>query len=388
MKSLMLNNLQSTRRVNAAATRRCSVRPVPVTKSPHRRGVACRVAYSSFDEDAYQQRFVLPNGLVDYYEVLGVDDDAPASEIKKAYRALAKECHPDYLGNEGHNICILLNEAYQILSEPAARLAYNVQLEQALADVEEMFTGKPISKWMPDLRPDMAKNENPNETRAVFVDEFTCIGCKNCIYYAPATFRIEPEWGRSRVYAQWLDTEESKQTAIESCPVSCIHWVEKADLPALEYVMQHKMTTRVNVGVMMAGQGVTADVWAATASFLKERKRRQEAKERGQRMYSPSQERARREAADSLAKQHMGIFANWNKFLNMAVQSMASTVSGMPEDLQKVGNRKRTVRWQDVKDAKAATASLTGSGGSGYSVPPERALVPISVYAKEPGVPQ
>ena len=27
-----------------------------------------------------------------------------------AYRGLAKECHPDYLGNEGHNICILLNE--------------------------------------------------------------------------------------------------------------------------------------------------------------------------------------------------------------------------------------------------------------------------------------
>lgn len=27
-----------------------------------------------------------------------------------AYRNLAKECHPDYLGVEGHNICVLLNE--------------------------------------------------------------------------------------------------------------------------------------------------------------------------------------------------------------------------------------------------------------------------------------
>jgi hypothetical protein len=43
-----------------------------------------------------------------------VDDDAPADEIKKAYRSLAKECHPDYLGDEGHNICILLNEAYEV----------------------------------------------------------------------------------------------------------------------------------------------------------------------------------------------------------------------------------------------------------------------------------
>lgn len=45
---------------------------------------------------------------------LQVDDDAPMDEIKKAYRSLAKECHPDYLGDEGHNICILLNEAYEV----------------------------------------------------------------------------------------------------------------------------------------------------------------------------------------------------------------------------------------------------------------------------------
>lgn len=41
---------------------------------------------------------------------LQVDDDAESSEIKKAYRSMAKECHPDYLGDSGHNICILLNE--------------------------------------------------------------------------------------------------------------------------------------------------------------------------------------------------------------------------------------------------------------------------------------
>jgi hypothetical protein len=46
--------------------------------------------------------------------LLQVDDDAPMEEIKKAYRSLAKECHPDYLGDEGHNICILLNEAYEV----------------------------------------------------------------------------------------------------------------------------------------------------------------------------------------------------------------------------------------------------------------------------------
>ena len=39
-----------------------------------------------------------------------VDDDAPPEEIKRASRASCKECHPDFLGDVGHNICIMLNE--------------------------------------------------------------------------------------------------------------------------------------------------------------------------------------------------------------------------------------------------------------------------------------
>lgn len=57
----------------------------------------------------------MSSGFVDYYELLQVDDDAPPADIKAAYRSLAKACHPDILGDaEGHNICILLNEAYEV----------------------------------------------------------------------------------------------------------------------------------------------------------------------------------------------------------------------------------------------------------------------------------
>lgn len=41
--------------------------------------------------------------------------------------------------------------------------------------------------------------------------------------------------------------------AVLSC--AACRRVEKADLPALEYVMQKKMKTRVNVAVMMGGSG-------------------------------------------------------------------------------------------------------------------------------------
>lgn len=79
----------------------------------------------------------------------------------------------------------------------------------------------------------------------------------------------------------------------DSCPVNCIHWVQKQDLPALEYVMQNRVE-RVNVGVMMAGQGRVTDVFDATMSFMKERKRKEEAQLRAKRAYSPAQEEARR----------------------------------------------------------------------------------------------
>ncbi len=212
-------------------------------------------------------------------------------------RALAKECHPDYLGDKGHNICIMLNEAYETLSNADARHKYNIKLENALADQADDYTGEALSKWIPATRPKMAKHKDPEENRGVFVDEISCIGCKQCVFIAAATFRLEADHGRSRVFAQWLDDEDTIQAAIDSCPVSCIHWVERQQLPALEHVMQKKITERVNVGVMMAGQGRVIDVFNATQSFLKERKRKDEAAANAKRAYSPAQEESRRKAA-------------------------------------------------------------------------------------------
>ena len=60
--------------------------------------------------------------------------------------------------------------------------------------------------------------------------------------------------------------------------------------------MQKKMTERLNVGVMMAGQGAMKDVFSETYRFLKDRKRREEAlsMDMTKKAYSPAQEQARR----------------------------------------------------------------------------------------------
>ena len=70
--------------------------------------------------------------------------------------------------------------------------------------------------------------------KGVYVDEVTCIGCKNCVHIAPNTFFVEQEHGRSRVFNQDGETEAIVQEAIDTCPVDCIHWKLYQEIKQLE----------------------------------------------------------------------------------------------------------------------------------------------------------
>ncbi|KAL6286244.1 hypothetical protein ACE6H2_010634 [Prunus campanulata] len=187
----------------------------------------------------------------DYYSVLGLLPDATPAQIKKAYYNCMKACHPDLSGDdpETTNFCMFINDVYEVLSDPVQRMVYDEIHGYALTAVNPFL-------------------DDSTTRDHAFVDEFSCIGCKNCANVAPDVFGIEEDFGRARVYSQ-CGNPDLVQQAIDSCPVDCIHWTSAAQLSLLEDEMRR--VERVNVALMLAGMGSSADVFRMASARWQKR---------------------------------------------------------------------------------------------------------------------
>jgi hypothetical protein len=61
----------------------------------------------------------------DYYALLGVDPEISFAELRRVWRRLAKRWHPDYAGHNATATFQIISAAYEVLSDPAARAAYD-----------------------------------------------------------------------------------------------------------------------------------------------------------------------------------------------------------------------------------------------------------------------
>ena len=83
--------------------------------------ITCKASSSSANNSSSLTNYI----DFDLYDLLGIDSTSDQSQIKTAYRNLQKKCHPDIAGQAGHDMAIILNEAYSLLSDPNSRLAYD-----------------------------------------------------------------------------------------------------------------------------------------------------------------------------------------------------------------------------------------------------------------------
>ncbi|HEU4396306.1 MAG TPA: J domain-containing protein, partial [Actinomycetota bacterium] len=85
--------------------------------------------------------------MSDYYQLLGVDREAGSEEIKRAYRRLARQYHPDVNGNdpEAAERFKEISKAYSVLSDPEKRQRYDAYGEAGVegfaAPVGDPFAG-------------------------------------------------------------------------------------------------------------------------------------------------------------------------------------------------------------------------------------------------------
>ena len=79
--------------------------------------------------------------MVDYYKILGIPRTASASEVKSAYRRLARQRHPDLNGGseKAAREFALIAMAYRTLSDPQERSYYDNQFRKRAGEASESF---------------------------------------------------------------------------------------------------------------------------------------------------------------------------------------------------------------------------------------------------------
>jgi ferredoxin len=63
-------------------------------------------------------------------------------------------------------------------------------------------------------------------SKTVYIDETECIGCGSCVEICPEVFQMQEGEEKAEVIKPEGGPEDQIQEAMDTCPVSCIHWEE------------------------------------------------------------------------------------------------------------------------------------------------------------------
>lgn len=125
-----------------------------------------------------------------HYEVLGVPQSATPQDLKRAYRKLALDYHPDRNSSpEARGKFSQITEAYAVLSDPVKRRAYD-GMHEVIRSPSDLFKRHPVAIRLSErLRDTAASESKPGKHLAMVVDVSASVmrdGGKICIQI-PAT---------------------------------------------------------------------------------------------------------------------------------------------------------------------------------------------------------
>ncbi|MCL2061638.1 MAG: DnaJ domain-containing protein [Firmicutes bacterium] len=103
--------------------------------------------------------------MKNYYKILGVDKSAEQDEIRVAYRLNAKKYHPDLNpGNESYRLRFIeIKNAYETLSKPDERTAYDRELIKHLLAREEALKAQASAAQAQPTRPQPTPAPQPSQ---------------------------------------------------------------------------------------------------------------------------------------------------------------------------------------------------------------------------------
>jgi hypothetical protein len=113
--------------------------------------------------------------MKDYYEIMKLDRKASEAEIRKAFRQLANQYHPDKNPSvEAEAIFKEINEAYEVLSDPASRFDYDQRLASP-AFFNYQYIRPQRATYRGPSEKTMLQNSMLRYSRLLFV--FGCMWC-------------------------------------------------------------------------------------------------------------------------------------------------------------------------------------------------------------------
>ena len=114
-----------------------------------------------FQYNHFRPRFISQTSKPSHYETLKIKPAATSTEIKDAYIRGCKECHPDVSKSpEASEKFREIREAYQILSNPDKRIAYDYQIGTVYHETSSFdYDGVKVHSAKRDRRPGQSPAE-------------------------------------------------------------------------------------------------------------------------------------------------------------------------------------------------------------------------------------